>query len=285
MIVAEQIDEIRQVVRSARIDGRTIAVVPTMGALHAGHVSLIDAARQDADFVVATIFVNPTQFGPSEDFEKYPRPLEKDLQACKAAGVDAVFTPTPEIVYPVGCNTVVTVPELSMQWEGASRPTHFQGVTTVVMKLFQIVLPDKAYFGLKDYQQQCLIRKMVVDLNVPVEVHACPTIREADGLALSSRNAYLSPEERQSAAVLNQALQQAAAQVERGEEDLASVKQTMYDLLSSTEHVVVDYAVIADANTLQELERPRSAMVALVAAKVGQTRLIDNWPIRWNGPG
>ena len=249
---------------------------PDDGALHAGHLSLIDEARRQSDFVVATIFVNPTQFGPNEDLSKYPRPLEDDLAKCRAAGVDLVFTPEVPSLYPDGFETFVEVERISSVLEGSHRPGHFRGVATIVLKLFNIVQPDVACFGQKDYQQQALIRRMVRDLDLPVEIVVCPTVRESDGLAISSRNVYLSREERQSALVLSQCLRRAAELIQHGEADLKSVQAEMVGLLDATDHVVCDYATIADADSLEVLTSPRDRMVALVAANVGATRLIDN---------
>lgn len=269
-------DELRRCVRRARQEGRSIGCVPTMGALHPGHVSLMSAARERCDFNVVTIFVNPTQFAPHEDLAKYPRPVEQDLKACRDAGMDLVFMPQIPDMYPAGFATWVTVEDLSTRWEGASRPTHFRGVTTIVMKLFQLVQPDVSFFGQKDYQQQLLIRRMVRDLDVPVEIATCPTVREPDGLALSSRNVYLSPEERASARALSQALRLAEERLRSGERRIAEVQAAMLELLRSQPFVQPDYATIADADTLEPITEPRDRMVVLIAARVGATRLIDN---------
>lgn len=269
-------DELRRCVRRARQEGRSIGCVPTMGALHAGHVSLMSAARERCDFNVVTIFVNPTQFAPHEDLAKYPRPVEQDLKACRDAGMDLVFMPQIPDMYPAGFATWVTVEDLSTRWEGASRPTHFRGVTTIVMKLFQLVQPDVSFFGQKDYQQQLLIRRMIRDLDVPVEIATCPTVREPDGLALSSRNVYLSPEERTSARALSQALRLAEERLRSGERRIAEVQAAMLELLRSQPFVQPDYATLADADTLEPITEPRDRMVVLIAARVGATRLIDN---------
>tara|TARA_R110002111_G_scaffold168038_2_gene233928 strand:+ start:30468 stop:31340 length:873 start_codon:yes stop_codon:yes gene_type:complete len=272
----EEIPALRSLIRAQRSQHASIGFVPTMGALHAGHASLIEEARQDCDFVVVSIFVNPTQFGPNEDFEKYPRVLMQDLEKCQAAGADLVWTPTKEIMYPPHFSTHVTVETLSQTLEGATRTTHFEGVTTVVTKLLLSCLPDVAFFGAKDYQQQAIIRRMCLDLNIPVEIKTCPTIRDADGLALSSRNAYLTPAERASALSLSRAWKLAAEKIRAGETDLNQVKAEMQQLLNTTPLVKLDYATIVDANTLEEISSPQSEMVALVAAYVGATRLIDN---------
>ncbi len=277
--VVQTIADLRRVVREARRAGMTIGCVPTMGALHDGHISLVEAARRETDFVVVTIFVNPTQFGPNEDLAKYPRPLEADLAKCQAAGVDLVFNPDVEAVYPSGDATYVEVPGLSEVLEGAHRPGHFRGVTTIVLKLFNMVLPDVAFFGQKDYQQQLLIRHLVDDLNVPVEIRTCPTIRESDGLALSSRNVYLSPEERQTALALSQALKIAEQSLRDAGRSPTAARARMIEHLTSTPGLVLDYATVADAHSLAELDEASSEMVALIAARVGSTRLIDNQPI------
>lgn len=276
------IAELRQHIRTARSAGASIGCVPTMGALHSGHVSLMESARAATDFVVVTIFVNPTQFGPNEDLDRYPRPLEADLKKCREAGVDLVFHPTVEEVYPAADATFVEVPGLSERLEGAHRAGHFRGVTTIVLKLFNMVLPDVAFFGQKDYQQQLLIRHMVSDLDVPVEIRTCPTIRETDGLALSSRNAYLSPDERHTALALSRTLRHAEARCTLDRQEPAVVRAEMCEVLNAIPGLTLDYATIADAESLEELDAPAPEMVALIAARVGKTRLIDN--IRFSGP-
>ncbi len=276
MQVVETVEQVRQAVAQARSRGQRIGCVPTMGALHAGHLSLVAEARQRSDFVVATIFVNPTQFAPHEDLQRYPRPLAADLQQCESSGVDLVFTPEIPTLYPYGFQTFVDVNRLSRVLEGVIRPGHFRGVTTIVLKLFNIVQPDVACFGAKDYQQQTLIRRMVRDLDLPVEIVVCPTIREADGLAMSSRNVFLSADERRVALSLSRCLHEAQARIADGETDLVELRRNMLQQLSDEPGVQPDYATIADADTLEELESPRPRMVALVAARVGLTRLIDN---------
>lgn len=270
------IPDLRQKVKEARQSGKTIGVVPTMGALHSGHLSLVQAALEQTDFVVLTLFVNPTQFAPGEDFEKYPRPLEEDLTKCREAGVNLVFHPEVGEVYSRNNYTTVRVDTISNRLEGKFRPSHFDGVTTIVLKLFNMVLPDKAFFGQKDYQQQLLIKQMVRDLDVPVEVITCPTIRESDGLAMSSRNKYLSEEERKTALLVPESLKLAVKLLEQGEKDLSRIKDEMKNLLKSSESVKIDYVSLADPATLEELSEPQPGMVALVAAYVGTTRLIDN---------
>lgn len=256
--------------------GKRIGVVPTMGALHAGHQSLMQIARSECDIVVVTIFVNPLQFGPREDFDRYPRPLERDLNACRDMRVDVVFHPTRNMLYPAGFDSAVEVGTLSTLWEGAHRPGHFRGVTTIVLKLFNIVGADASYFGLKDYQQLAIIRQMAKDLNAPTEIRSCPTVRDPDGLAMSSRNQYLSPEERNSGLALWKCLSLARQKLLGGETNLESIRREMRTHLESTPHVTVDYATIADPVTLIELSKPQANMVVLLAARVGKTRLIDN---------
>ena len=251
-----------------------------MGALHAGHISLMDAARRECDFVVASIFVNPAQFGPHEDFNQYPRDLERDRRLCEQAGMDLIFHPATATIYPEQHATFIDVTGLSDRLEGQSRPGHFRGVATVVLKLFNIVLPDVAYFGQKDFQQQALIRRMCHDLNVPVEIRVCPTVREADGLALSSRNVYLSPEERQSALALSQSLKLARKLLDEGETDAAAIGRQMRALLESTPLVTLDYATLIDTKTLAEVAHAGPDLAAVVAARVGRTRLIDNQILR-----
>ncbi|QDU11809.1 pantoate--beta-alanine ligase [Gimesia aquarii] len=272
----QEIPELRTLIQSQRKQDASIGFVPTMGALHAGHVSLIEAAREECDFVVVSIFVNPTQFGPNEDFDSYPRLLAQDLEKCQTAGADLVWVPTTDIMYPPHFSTYVEVKTLSEILEGATRTNHFQGVTTIVTKLLLSCLPDKAFFGAKDYQQQAIIRQMCLDLNIPVEIKTCPTVRDADGLALSSRNTYLSETERESALSLSHALNLAKEKIQAGETNLSHIKTEMQRLLTTTPLVKLDYATIVDAQTLEEIETPHPKMVALVAAFVGTTRLIDN---------
>lgn len=275
MQVAESIIQVREAIAPVKRAGQRIGFVPTMGALHRGHLDLMETARNECDFVVTSIFVNPTQFAPHEDLAKYPRPKERDLELCESAGVDLVFYPTVEEMYPRGAVTSVIVDGLSTVLEGALRPTHFRGVTTVVAKLFGIVTPDRAYFGQKDYQQQLIIRTMTRDLNMLLEIRTCPTTRDTDGMALSSRNAYLSPSERTAGLCLSQALQRGMQMAAVGDAPPV-IADSMQDLIESTPGVALDYAVIVDPWTLTDLIAPQPQMVALVAARVGVTRLIDN---------
>lgn len=247
-----------------------------MGALHAGHVSLIEAARRDGCFTVVSIFVNPTQFGPNEDFSRYPRDEARDLSACRAAGADLTFLPTVDEMYPAGAVTRVHVARLGDHLCGPQRPGHFEGVATVVAKLLNIVLPDAAYFGRKDAQQLAIVRQMVRDLDMPVEIIGCPTVREADGLAMSSRNRYLSPGEREQAASLNRALRRAETLITGGERDAAAVEREMKDILTAAGPCVIDYASVVGANDLQPARRIERPVLVALAVRIGTTRLIDN---------
>lgn len=267
---------LREAVRKARQHGQTVGLVPTMGALHAGHASLMRAAREETGYVVVTIFVNPTQFGPNEDYQRYPRPFERDLALCAEVGADLVFAPPVAEVYPPGSCTSVEVTGLQDGLCGASRPGHFRGVATVVLKLLNMVQPDVAYFGQKDAQQARIIQQMVRDLNVPVTIRVCPIVREADGLALSSRNVYLTPEQRRHATVLYRALETARAMVASGERDAAKVRQAMATTIQATPGAVLDYAELVDNETLQPVVQIKGEVLAALAVKFGNTRLIDN---------
>jgi pantoate--beta-alanine ligase len=261
-----------------RSSGRKIGVVPTMGALHEGHLSLIRIARNYADVVIATIFVNPVQFGPNEDFNNYPRDLQGDSRLAESAGTDILFAPQPGEMYPDGYLTYITVERLTTTLEGKSRPTHFRGVTTIVAKLFNITKPAVAVFGQKDAQQVVVIRRMVSDLNMGVKIVAAPIVREPDGLAMSSRNAYLSPQERKQSLVLSQSLRLAEQLISRGERTSDRVHSEMMNLISSQPAARVDYISISDPVTLQEMSTLDSAHAVLIslAVWIGTTRLIDN---------
>jgi len=276
MDTVQTIEELRDHVSTARAAGKTIGCVPTMGAFHEGHLSLIEAAEKETDFVVVTIFVNPAQFGPNEDLSKYPRPLEDDLRKCWRSGVDLVFNPDADTVYPARDAAFVDVPACSTTLEGARRPGHLRGVATVVLKLFNMVGPDVAFFGQKDFQQQLVIQHLVRDLNVPVKIRTCPTVRESDGLAMSSRNVYLSDAERQSALALSQALKLAHDTIIIEKKSPTDARQAMRVHVADFPDVKLDYAVIADANTLTEVDDAVPEMVALIAMQAGTTRLIDN---------
>lgn len=278
--VAATVADLRLGVAQARHRGMTVGLVPTMGALHAGHESLIAAARRETGFVVVSIFVNPTQFGPHEDLSRYPRPLDNDLALCTRAGADLVFLPAVDEVYPSGsCTWVVVEGPLASTLEGTSRPGHFRGVATVVLKLLNMVGPDVAYFGQKDAQQVRLVSQMVRDLNVPVTIRICPTVREPDGLALSSRNVYLTPEQRKNAVALHAALQQAQALVAAGERDAARVETAMKEIIARTPGAVLDYAAVVDNETMQSVSIIEREVLAVIAVRFGSTRLIDNLTI------
>jgi pantoate--beta-alanine ligase len=274
--VVSTIAAIREIVVRAKAAGRRVGLVPTMGALHAGHLSLVEASRRECGLTVVTIFVNPTQFGPHEDFAKYPRTLEADLEKLAGMGVEAVFAPTSQQMYPEGFSTYVDPPEVARPWEGVARPGHFRGVTTVVLKLFNAAPADAAYFGHKDYQQSAVIRRMVEDFNVPIEIRVMPTVREPDGLAMSSRNVYLSLDERRRALSLFQSLKLAEQLVGQGERDAALIRRRMCQTLEAGGVDSIDYATIVDPENLAELNRIEGPAIALIAARAGKTRLIDN---------
>ncbi len=268
-------EELGQLLAPIRRAARSIGLVPTMGALHAGHLSLVDAAASQCDETVVSIFVNPTQFGPGEDFSRYPRTLAADLALLAERRVGCVFAPDPGEMYPAGASTYVEVPAAAEPLEGKCRPGHFRGVATVVLKLFNLIRPDAAYFGRKDYQQALVVRRMVADLDVPVRIHVCPTVREPDGLALSSRNRYLSPAERQRALAISRSLRLAAELVGRQVRDAQTIVDRMRAELDAQD-LKIDYVALADPETLASvivIDRP---VVALIAARVGDTRLIDN---------
>ncbi len=276
MEVAKTIELVRSLVQAARSKGKKVGFVPTMGALHIGHISLIEAAVKNCDFVVVSIFVNPTQFGPGEDFEKYPRPLDADLKICRKAGVDVVFVPTPDQMYPSENLTWVNVEKLTESLCGQFRPTHFRGVTTVCAKLFNIVAPDVAFFGQKDAQQAVVIKRMVADLNMPLEIVVCPTVRESDGLAVSSRNKYLTEEQKKDAAYIYKSLQKCREMIEAGTTDTETIIAEMRKMLSQAPSIQIEYVSIVDAETLQNLDRIIGKVLAAVAVRTGPTRLIDN---------
>jgi pantoate--beta-alanine ligase len=256
--------------------GKTIGFVPTMGALHEGHLSLIRAARKACDTVVVSIFVNPTQFGPTEDYAAYPRDFKGDAAQCRAAGVDILLCPPVEEMYPSGFQTLVQVEKLSQGLCGPFRPGHFLGVATVVLKLFQIVRPHQAFFGQKDYQQSRIIQQMVQDLGLPVRVCVLPTVREADGLAMSSRNAYLDPEERQAAAVLYRALRLGEKCIRWGERSSEVVRKKLVDLIRQESLVRLEYLFIGNPETLRDVKEIADSTLIAIAAWIGKTRLIDN---------
>lgn len=259
-----------------RRESVTIGLVPTMGALHEGHRALIRAARLRCDALVVSIFVNPTQFGPNEDLAKYPRPLSQDRALCRKEGVDICFEPTVEAMYPSGFQTMVTLPAIARRWEGEVRPHHFSGVATVVAKLFGIVRPQVALFGQKDFQQSVLVRQLVKDLNLGVEIVVHPTVREADGLAKSSRNIYLSPDDRIRAATLYKSLQAGAEAIRRGITDGETVQSAMVQIVKEEPAMTIDYLAVCDPRTLEPLSYVNSQAVLLGAVRLGSVRLIDN---------
>jgi pantoate--beta-alanine ligase len=283
LLLFTRADELRSQVLAWRAAGESVGLVPTMGALHAGHLSLVGRSTEECRRTVVSIFVNPTQFGPNEDFSRYPRRLENDLALLSDTGVNLVFAPATEEMYPAGHATFVEVERVSRLWEGAIRPGHFRGVATIVLKLFNAAPADRAYFGQKDYQQSVVIRRMVADLNVPIEIQVCPTVREPDGLAMSSRNAFLNPEERGRAQVLSRSLRRAAELARGGERDARRIASEMRRMVESTAEVVLDYAALVDPDTLEEVNRVEGPAVALIAARVGSTRLIDNELIGMTG--
>ncbi|MBS0183698.1 MAG: pantoate--beta-alanine ligase [Nitrospira sp.] len=257
-------------------EGVRIGFAPTMGALHDGHRALIRAARLQCDALVVSIFVNPTQFGPNEDLAKYPRPLSQDRAICKKEGVDVCFEPTVKAMYPSGFQALVALPAIARRWEGEVRPHHFSGVATVVTKLFGIVRPQIALFGQKDFQQSALVRQLVKDLNLGVEIVVHPTVREADGLARSSRNIYLSPDDRIRAATLYKSLQTGAEAIRRGVTDGVSIQKTMLQAIRGEPAMTIDYLSVCDPSTLEPLFSVRSRVVLLGAVRLGSVRLIDN---------
>jgi len=274
MEILDSIDSLRAV--RGQLTGR-IGLVPTMGALHEGHLSLVREARRENDHVLVTIFVNPTQFGPNEDFNSYPRNLEADTQLLQSVGADYVFTPTPSMMYPDGYQTYIENGEVADGLEGARRAGHFRGVSTVVAKLFNLTQAHRAYFGQKDAQQVAVIRRMVHDLNMPIEVIPCPIVRESDGLAMSSRNAYLTPPERAAASVLYRALNAASARYDAGQRHPESLRQTVRDIIAQEPLATLDYVSAADARTLRELDSPTDAPLLLsLTVKIGKPRLLDN---------
>jgi pantoate--beta-alanine ligase len=286
MQILSDIPELRATLRGLRGDRaserptpRSVGLVPTMGALHAGHRSLVQAARKRCDIVVVSIFVNPAQFGPNEDFSRYPRTLEQDCEILQTEGVDVAFTPTAEAMYPDGASTYVEVEGVSERLDGASRPGHFRGVATVVAKLFHIVQPDLAFFGQKDAAQVAVLRKMVRDLDFPLEIIVCPIVREPDGLAMSSRNRYLSEEERCQALVLSRALRTAELQAARGEHRTVELLRTMRAVLQQEPAIRIDYLAVVDPDTLLPIDTVEFGALLAIAAYVGNTRLIDNVPL------
>ncbi|MDD5953538.1 MAG: pantoate--beta-alanine ligase [Oscillospiraceae bacterium] len=277
MELVTTVQQVRQQVKAWRKEGLTVGLVPTMGFLHEGHQSLIARAAKENDRVVVSVFVNPIQFGPNEDFAQYPRDLEQDSALCEATGASLLFHPEPEEMYPEHFSTHVDVDGVTENLCGARRPGHFRGVCTVVSKLFHIVAPDRAYFGEKDAQQLAVIRRMVRDLNFDIEIVGCPIVREADGLAKSSRNTYLSPQERRAALVLNRALTAGRTAMERGERRAQAILSIIRDELDEEERANVDYVKMVDSVTMEDVETAQRDVLVAIAVYIGKTRLIDNF--------
>lgn len=284
MKIVNRVDELRNMIKETKRQGKTVGLVPTMGFLHEGHLTLMRTAKAHNDVVVASIFVNPLQFGPKEDYAVYPRDFERDSKLAAEAGVDILFAPAVEEMYPQGAGntlTCVNVAKLTEKLCGAARPGHFRGVTTVVSKLFHIVSPDAAFFGQKDAQQVIVIKRMVVDLNMDIEIVTVPIVREKDGLALSSRNTFLTPGERTSALVLSRSLALAAELLRGGERSADKLKEAMGRMITGEPGTSIDYISVSDAETLNELDRVQGRALIALAVKVGKTRLIDN--MLWEG--
>ena len=277
MKLVHTVNEVREQVKEWKKEGLTVGLVPTMGFLHEGHQSLIAASVKENDRTVVSVFVNPTQFGPNEDFEAYPRDIEKDRALCESTGADLIFNPESEEMYPEGFCTYTNITGLSDALCGKSRPIHFKGVCTVVSKLFNIVGADKAYFGEKDEQQLAIIRRMVRDMNIPVEIVGCPIIREEDGLAKSSRNTYLNPEERKAALILSKAVFAGKDMVENGEKSAEKIVSSMKEIIKSEPLAEIDYVEMVDMNTMKNIDAVEGAVLCAIAVKIGKTRLIDNF--------
>ncbi len=277
MVILKKIDEVRAQVKEWKKQGLTVGLVPTMGYLHEGHKSLIERAAKENDRVVVSDFVNPTQFGPNEDLESYPRDLEADAKLCESTGADIIFNPEPEEMYADGFVSFINMTGLPNALCGLTRPIHFKGVCTVVGKLFNIVTPDRAYFGQKDAQQLAIIMRMVKDLNFDIEIVGCPIIREADGLAKSSRNIYLTPEERKAAVVLSKAVKLGQDMIADGERDAAKIVGEMKKLISAEPLATIDYVEMVNMDTMQSIEKAEGHVLCAMAVKFGKARLIDNF--------
>lgn len=280
MKIVKKIKELREITEIAGKKGLSIGLVPTMGFLHAGHLSLIERAKRENDLVVVSVFVNPIQFCPGEDFEKYPRDMDHDAKECEKAGADVVFAPETEEMYPVQNLAYVDISKLGDGLCGARRPGHFRGVCTVVSKLFNIVSPDRAYFGEKDAQQLAVIKRMVIDLNFKTQIVACPIVRDQDGLAISSRNVYLSPEERTAALVISKSLRRARESMLNGERDAAKIRKAIIDEISSEPLARIDYVEVVDAETLEPVSEIKGSVLTAAAVYIGATRLIDNFTFK-----
>ncbi len=277
MRLVHTVNEVREQVKKWRSEGLSVGLVPTMGFLHEGHQSLIAASVKENDRTVVSIFVNPTQFGPNEDFEAYPRDIKKDMALCDETGADLIFNPEPEEMYPDGFCTYTNITGMSAALCGKSRPIHFKGVCTVVSKLFNIVCPDMAYFGEKDAQQLAIIKRMVKDMNIPIEIKGCPIVRESDGLAKSSRNTYLSASEREAALILSKAIFAGRDMVKAGERDAKKVVEAMTEIIKSEPLAAIDYVEMVDVETMQSIDVIEGNILCAIAVKIGKTRLIDNF--------
>ncbi len=277
MRLVHTVNEVREQVKKWRSEGLSVGLVPTMGFLHEGHQSLIAASVKENDRTVVSIFVNPTQFGPNEDFEAYPRDIKKDMALCDETGADLIFNPEPEEMYPDGFCTYTNITGMSDALCGKSRPIHFKGVCTVVSKLFNIVCPDMAYFGEKDAQQLAIIKRMVKDMNIPIEIKGCPIVRESDGLAKSSRNTYLSASEREAALILSKAIFAGRDMVKAGERDAKKVVEAMTEIIKSEPLAAIDYVEMVDVETMQSIDVIEGNILCAIAVKIGKTRLIDNF--------
>lgn len=278
MQIVKTVNDLRKIIKEQKKQGKSIGLVPTMGFLHDGHLSLMTEAKKSTDYVVVSIFVNPTQFGPNEDLATYPRDLARDASLCEGVGVDLIFAPDVDEMYPDGYSTYVDCEgSITKQLCGASRPSHFKGVTSVVAKLFNIVMPDVAFFGQKDAQQVAVIEKMVRELNFDIAIKACPIVRESDGLAMSSRNSYLNSEERQAALVLSQALGQAQKSIESGVTSTETLIDEMRQIIESSPYATIDYVQIVDSRTLEKIDVLSDDFLVALAVKIGKTRLIDNF--------
>lgn len=277
ILIENTVDKVRETVKNWKAQGLSVGLVPTMGYLHEGHQSLIERAVQENDRVVVSIFVNPIQFAPNEDLETYPRDLEKDSILCNDTGADLIFHPQPEEMYPNGFSTQVVMNNLTAELCGKTRPTHFGGVCTVVGKLFNIVAPNRAYFGEKDAQQLAIIKRMVKDLNFDIEIVGCPIIRESDGLAKSSRNTYLNEQERKAALILSKSISLGKTMVANGERSSAAIIKAMTDLINTEPLAKIDYVSIVNAETIKPVDKLNGEILAAVAVYIGKTRLIDNF--------
>jgi len=276
MLILHTVRETQEYVISAKNEGKSVGFVPTMGFFHEGHLSLMRRARSENDIVVVSIFVNPTQFGPGEDFEQYPRDMSRDVRMAEDIGVDVIFNPSVEEMYPAGYSSYVDIKHVTERWEGEFRPGHFKGVATVVLKLFNIVPAHRAYFGCKDYQQLKVVERMVRDLNIPIDIVPMPTVREDDGLAMSSRNTYLTQEERKAALILCRSLNYAKDLLEQGVRDGDELRRQIEQFIRTEPLAQLDYVGVADPETLEPLRVITTNAVVLLAVRIGRTRLIDN---------